>query len=112
VVLPLSESTRHAVDATFLARLRDGALVVNVGRGPVVDTDAVVAEAGRLAFALDVTDPEPLPDGHPLWSAPNVLITPHIAGGTTAMLPRMAALVRDQLERLRDGRPPLNLVAR
>ena len=112
VVLPLSESTRHAVDAAFLARLRDGALVVNVGRGPVVDTDAVVAEAGRLAFALDVTDPEPLPDGHPLWSAPNVLITPHIAGGTTAMLPRMAALVRDQLERLRDGRPPLNLVAR
>ena len=112
VVLPLSESTRHAVDATFLARLRDGALVVNVGRGPVVDTDAVVAEAGRLAFALDVTDPEPLPDDHPLWSAPNVLITPHIAGGTTAMLPRMAALVRDQLERLRDGRPLRNLVAR
>jgi phosphoglycerate dehydrogenase-like enzyme len=112
VVLPLSESTRHSVDATFLARLRDGTLVVNVGRGPVVDTDAVVAEAGRLAFALDVTDPEPLPDGHPLWSAPNVLITPHIAGGTTAMLPRMAALVRDQLERLRDGRPLRNLVAR
>jgi phosphoglycerate dehydrogenase-like enzyme len=112
VVLPLSESTRHAVDATFLARLRDGALVVNVGRGPVVDTDAVVAEAGRLAFALDVTDPEPLPENHPLWSAPNVLITPHIAGGTTAMLPRMAALVRDQLERLRDGRPLLNVVPR
>jgi len=110
VVLPLSESTRHAVDAAFLARLRDGALVVNVGRGPVVDTDAVVAEAGRLAFALDVTDPEPLPDGHPLWSAPNVLITPHIAGGTTAMLPRMAALVRDQLERLRDDRPLRNVV--
>ena len=112
VVLPLSEATRHVVDATFLARLRDGALVVNVGRGPVLDTDAVLAEAGRLAFALDVTDPEPLPDDHPLWSAPNVLITPHIAGGTTAMLPRMAALVRDQLERLRDGRPLRNLVAR
>jgi phosphoglycerate dehydrogenase-like enzyme len=112
VVLPLSERTRHLVDAAFLARLHDGALVVNVGRGPLLDTDAVLAEAGRLSFALDVTDPEPLPDGHPLWSAPGVLITPHIAGGTTAMLPRMAALVRDQLERLRDGRPLRNLVPR
>jgi phosphoglycerate dehydrogenase-like enzyme len=112
VVLPLSAATRHAVDAPFLARLQDGALVVNVGRGPVVDTEAVLAEAGRLHFALDVTDPEPLPDDHPLWAAPGVLITPHIAGGTTAMLPRMAALVRDQLERLRDGRPLRNVVAR
>ena len=112
VVLPLSEATRAIVDAPFLARLRDGALVVNVGRGPLLDTDAVLAEAGRLKFALDVTDPEPLPDDHPLWTAPGVLITPHIAGGTTAMLPRMAYLVRDQLERLRDGRPLLNLVDR
>jgi phosphoglycerate dehydrogenase-like enzyme len=112
VVLPLTAATRHVVDAAFLARLQDGALVVNVGRGPLLDTDAVLAEAGRLTFALDVTDPEPLPDGHPLWSAPGVLITPHIAGGTTAMLPRMAALLRDQLERLRDGRPLRNLVPR
>lgn len=112
VVLPLAEATRHAVDAAFLARLHDGALVVNVGRGALLDTDAVLAEAGRLRFALDVTDPEPLPDDHPLWSAPGMLITPHIAGGTTAMLPRMAALVRDQLERLRDGRPLRNVVAR
>jgi phosphoglycerate dehydrogenase-like enzyme len=112
VVLPLTDVTHHLVDATFLARLHDAALVVNVGRGPVVDTDAVLAEAGRLRFALDVTDPEPLPDDHPLWSAPDVLITPHIAGGTTAMLPRMAALLRDQLERLRDGRPLRNVVPR
>jgi phosphoglycerate dehydrogenase-like enzyme len=112
VVLPLAEATRHVVDAPFLARLSDGALVVNVGRGPLLDTAAVLAEAGRLRFALDVTDPEPLPDGHPLWSAPGVLITPHIAGGTTAMLPRMAALVRDQLERYRDGRPLRNVVDR
>ena len=95
VVLPLTEATRHVVDAAFLARLSDGALVVNVGRGPLLDTDAVIAEAGRLRFALDVTDPEPLPDGHPLWSAPGVIVTPHVAGGTTAMLPRMAALTRD-----------------
>ena len=112
VVLPLSEATRHVVDAGFLARLSDGTLVVNVGRGPLLDTDAVLAEAGRLRFALDVTDPEPLPDDHPLWTAPGVLVTPHIAGGTTAMLPRMAALVRDQLERLRDGRPLRNPVPR
>jgi len=112
VVLPLSDATRHVVDAGFLARLHDGALVVNVGRGPLLDTVAVLAEAGRLRFALDVTEPEPLPDDHPLWAAPGVLITPHIAGGTTAMLPRMAALVRDQLERLRDGRPLRNVVAR
>jgi phosphoglycerate dehydrogenase-like enzyme len=112
VVLPLSDATRHVVDAGFLARLSDGALVVNVGRGPLLDTDAVLAEAGRLRFALDVTDPEPLPEGHPLWTAPDVLVTPHIAGGTTAMLPRIAALVRDQLERLRDGRDLRNVVAR
>jgi len=112
VVLPLSDATRHVVDAGFLARLHDGALVVNVGRGPLLDTDAVLVEAGRLRFALDVTEPEPLPDDHPLWTAPGVLITPHIAGGTTAMLPRMAGLVRDQLERLRDGRPLRNVVPR
>jgi phosphoglycerate dehydrogenase-like enzyme len=112
VVLPLSDATRHVVDAGFLARLHDGALVVNVGRGPLLDTDAVLAEAGRLRFALDVTEPEPLPDDHPLWTALGVLITPHIAGGTTAMLPRMAALVRDQLERLRDDRPLRNAVPR
>jgi phosphoglycerate dehydrogenase-like enzyme len=112
VVLPLSDATRHVVDAAFLGRLSDGALVVNVGRGPLLDTDAVLAEAGRLRFALDVTDPEPLPEGHPLWTAPGVLVTPHIAGGTTAMLPRMAALVRDQLERLRDGRPLRHVVTR
>jgi phosphoglycerate dehydrogenase-like enzyme len=112
VVLPLSETTRRIVDAGFLSRLHDDALVVNVGRGALLDTDAVLSEAGRLRFALDVTDPEPLPDDHPLWSAPQVLITPHIAGGTTAMLPRMATLVRDQLERLRDGRPFRNLVHR
>ncbi len=110
VVLPLSEATRHVVDAPFLAALADGCVVVNVGRGPLLDTEAVIAEAGRLRFALDVTDPEPLPDGHPLWSAPGVIITPHIGGGTTAMLPRMAALVRDQLTAYVAGRPLRNVV--
>jgi phosphoglycerate dehydrogenase-like enzyme len=78
----------------------------------LLDTEAVLAEAGRLRFALDVTDPEPLPDRHPLWTAPGVLITPHVAGGTTVMLPRMAALVREQLAALRDGRPLRNVVPR
>jgi phosphoglycerate dehydrogenase-like enzyme len=110
VVLPLSDATRHLVDATFLAGLSDHTLVVNVGRGPLLDTEAVLGEVGRLRFALDVTDPEPLPSDHPLWTAPGVLVTPHIAGGTTAMLPRMAALVRAQLEALRDGHQLRNLV--
>lgn len=110
VLLPLGESTQGFVGADLLARLPDGALVVNVARGGVLDQDAVMAEAGRLKFALDVTDPEPLPDGHPLWSAPDVLITPHVAGGTTAMLPRMAALVRDQLQRYAAGDSLRNVV--
>jgi len=111
VLLPLGEQTRGVVDAGMLARLPSGAVVVNVARGAVVDTDAVLAEAGRLRFALDVTDPEPLPSGHPLWSAPDVLVTPHVAGGTTAMLPRMAALVRAQLERCARGEPLANVVS-
>lgn len=111
VLLPLVEQTRGLVGAEFLARLPDAALVVNVARGPVVHTPAVLAEAGRLRFALDVTDPEPLPRGHPLWSAPGVLITPHIAGGTTAMLPRVGTLVRDQLRRYVASEPLANVVA-
>ena len=99
VLVPHNERTEKLVDAGLLAKMADGSLLVNVARGAVVDTDAVLAEAGRLRFALDVTDPEPLPDAHPLFSAPEVLITPHVAGGTTAMLPRMAALLRDQLDR-------------
>ena len=110
VLLPLSDATRGFVGPTVLAALPGGALVVNVARGGVLDTDAVLAEAGRLRFALDVTDPEPLPDGHPLWDAPDVLITPHVAGGTTAMLPRMASLVRQQLAAYVAGRPLCNVI--
>ena len=112
VLLPLADGTRGFVDDDLLGGLPEGALVVNVARGGVLDTDAVLRHAGRIRFALDVTDPEPLPDGHPLWEAPGVLITPHVAGGTTAMLPRMAALLRDQLERLVSGRPLRNVIDR
>ena len=111
VLLPLAEETRGLVGEDFLGRLPDGALVVNVARGGVLDTDAVVRHASRLRFALDVTDPEPLPDGHRLWDAPDVLITPHVAGGTTAMLPRVAALVRDQLRRWAVGESLANQVS-
>ena len=111
VLLPLTEATRGFVADDVLAALPDGALVVNVARGGVLDTEAVLRHAGRIRFALDVTDPEPLPDGHPLWEAPGVLITPHVAGGTTAMLPRMADLLRDQLQRLVSGRPLRNVIS-
>jgi phosphoglycerate dehydrogenase-like enzyme len=110
----LDDSTVRLVDAGFLARMRDGALLVNVARGAVVDTDAVVAETstGRLRAALDVTDPEPLPPEHPLWRIPGVLVTPHVAGATPDATPRMARLVRAQVDRMLAGEPPLNVVVR
>lgn len=113
VITPLTPATKHLVDAAFLDRLPEGALLVNVSRGCVVDTDALLAatRAGRIRAALDVTDPEPLPDGHPLFDAPGVLITPHVAAVTEAFFPRAAALVRQQLRRLRAGDAPDNVVA-
>jgi len=112
VGVPLTDETRGLIDAAALAAMPDDALLVNVARGPVVDTDALMAElnAGRLRAALDVTDPEPLPEGHPLWSCPGLLVSPHVGGDATAMLPRMAGLIRRQIEHLRSGEPPENLV--
>lgn len=112
VVLPLTPSTERLVDAEVLRALPDGAVVVNVGRGGVVDTDALLAEtsSGRLRAALDVTDPEPLPPDHPLWSVPGVIVTPHVGGYTDATGPRLADLVRRQVARLVEGREPLNVV--
>jgi phosphoglycerate dehydrogenase-like enzyme len=114
LAIPLDASSYHLVDASLLARLKDGALLVNVARGKVVDTDALLAEltSGRLRAALDVTDPEPLPPDHPLWHAPNLLITAHQGGNVDAAFPRTAALVRRQLESLLDGTGPVNVVAR
>ena len=112
VLVPATEQTRGLVDASFLAAMKDGALLVNVARGTVVDQDALLAEltAGRLRAALDVTDPEPLPEGHPLWSAPGLLVTPHVGGGTAAMAPRAKALVEEQLRRYSAGEPLLNVI--
>ena len=112
IAVPLSDATRGLFDAAALAALPDDALVVNVARGPVVVTDALVAElqSGRLRAALDVTDPEPLPEDHPLWSCPNTLITPHVGGDSSAMLPRMVALLKRQIAHLKAGETPENLV--
>ncbi|WP_304049652.1 2-hydroxyacid dehydrogenase [Jatrophihabitans endophyticus] len=112
LALPLTDDTRGLVDARFLAAMPDGAVLVNVARGAVVDTDALLAEldSGRLCAFLDVTDPEPLPADHPLWDAPNLVLTPHVGGGTQGWERRAYRLVREQAERLRDGREPLNPV--
>jgi phosphoglycerate dehydrogenase-like enzyme len=113
VLVPLTDQTRAMVDAGFLARMRDGALLVNVARGGVVVTDALLAEleSGRLSAALDVTDPEPLPPDHPLWRAPGLLVSPHVGGNSTAFLPRAFALLRAQLARWVSGEPLANVVA-
>jgi phosphoglycerate dehydrogenase-like enzyme len=109
---PLTETTRHLVDSDFLARMKDGALLVNVARGGVVDTKALLAEleTGRITAALDVTDPEPLPEGHPLWHAPGVLISPHVGGPTSAFLPRAKRLLVDQLSRFVNREPLRNVI--
>ena len=112
LTLPGGEATQGLVDDAFLSALPDGALIVNVGRGTLVDTDALVdhVRRGRIRAALDVTDPEPLPDGHALWALPGVLIAPHVGGASSAMRPRVAKLVRTQIERLAAGEPPINVV--
>jgi phosphoglycerate dehydrogenase-like enzyme len=113
LTVPMTAGTRGMVDAAFLSRMRDGALLVNVARGPVVRTDALLPEvtSGRLRAALDVTDPEPLPPDHPLWTCPNVLVSPHVGGNTSAFLPRALRLVADQLHRYVEGRELRNVIS-
>ncbi len=112
IITPLTEATRKLISAEVLSALPDDALVVNVARGGVVDSEALTREvvAGRLRAALDVFDPEPLPAGHPLWSADGAIITPHTGGNTEAFDPRIRALLRRQLEALNNGCCPENLV--
>jgi phosphoglycerate dehydrogenase-like enzyme len=113
VITPLTEATTLLVDRAFLSAMRDGGLLVNVARGKVADTDALVAEAasGRLRVAVDVTDPEPLPPDHPLWTTPNVLVSPHVGGSSTAFRPRALALVRRQLAAYAEGRALKHVVS-
>lgn len=112
LIVPLVPATTGLVDRAFLAAMRPGALLVNVARGGVVDTDALVEalHAGHVRAALDVTEPEPLPPGHPLWRAPQVLISPHTGGATDAFPPRAVRLLRDQLADFAAGRPLRNVV--
>ncbi|MFC9397743.1 2-hydroxyacid dehydrogenase [Streptomyces sp. NPDC057027] len=109
---PLTPETTHLADAGFLGRMKDGALLVNVARGPVVDTNALLkeVEGGRIRAALDVTDPEPLPAGHPLWHAPGVLISPHVGGSTSAFMPRAKRLIAGQLRRFAAGEELANVL--
>jgi phosphoglycerate dehydrogenase-like enzyme len=112
LVVPLTPATAGLVDAEFLAAMPDGALLVNAARGPVVDTDALTAElaTGRIAAAVDVTRPEPLPADHPLWGLPNLLLTPHVGGSVSGLLPRAYRLIGEQVRRLSAGQPLENVV--
>ncbi|HYK68708.1 MAG TPA: 2-hydroxyacid dehydrogenase [Streptosporangiaceae bacterium] len=112
VLAPMTEETRGMVDASFLARMKDGALLINAARGGLVVTDDLVAEVttGRLVAAMDVTDPEPLPPGHPLWTLPNVFITPHVGASTPYSMREAHRLVRAQAERYLAGEPLANVI--
>jgi len=112
LIVPKTTETVGMVDAAFLSRMRDGALLVNAARGPVVDTAALLAElqSGRLRAAVDVTDPEPLPPEHPPWQAPNLLLTPHVAGSVLGLPDRFARLLVAQLRRFEAGEPLENVV--
>ncbi|MDQ1547002.1 MAG: hypothetical protein QOH69_1906 [Actinomycetota bacterium] len=112
LAIPLTDETRGLVDSAFLDRLPHGALLVNVSRGLIVDTDALVAHVrtGAVRAALDVMDPEPLPDGHPLWSLPGSLISPHLGGAVQSMNTRVDPLVLSQIDLLLRGERPKNIV--
>jgi phosphoglycerate dehydrogenase-like enzyme len=113
VLVPLTDATRGLVDAPMLARMKPGALLVNAARGPVVVTDALVAALNeqRIRAALDVTDPEPLPEGHPLWSAPGLILTPHVAGDVPRFPQRAMELIAAQVRRYLAGEPLRNVVS-
>ena len=113
LLVPFTPESEGLADAGFLARMKDGALLVNAARGAVADTAALVAEvaSGRLRAALDVTDPEPLPPGHPLWSLPGVFLTPHVAASTPLSRQRAARLVREQAGAYLRGEPLRNVIS-
>jgi phosphoglycerate dehydrogenase-like enzyme len=110
-LLPLTPQTEKFVNRDFLSLMKAGALFVNAGRGLTVDTEALLdsLRAGHVSAALDVTDPEPLPADHPLWRAPNILITPHIAGATARWFPRGYRFAGEQLRRYAAGQPLLGV---
>jgi phosphoglycerate dehydrogenase-like enzyme len=111
IALPLTPATTRVVDAEFLARLRPGAVIVNAGRGALVDTEALMraAQAGQICGILDVVDPEPLPEGHPLWTSRGITITPHIAGAVPDVWPRSWKRAVNNLQAFAAGRDPEDL---
>jgi phosphoglycerate dehydrogenase-like enzyme len=113
LTIPLTSETRHLMNAARLAKMKHGALLVNASRGGIVDTEALLQALTekKIRAAVDVTDPEPLPQGHPLWNAPNLLITPHVAGDSANFMKRAFKLVREQVERYTRGEPLLNVVS-
>jgi phosphoglycerate dehydrogenase-like enzyme len=112
LILPATPESHKLIGARQLALMPQGALLVNAARGPIVDTDALVdaLNAGRIRAALDVTDPEPLPDGHPLWSCPNLLLTPHVGGSSPEFAPSALRIAADELRRYIAGEPLKNVV--
>jgi phosphoglycerate dehydrogenase-like enzyme len=112
LILPSTAETYRLIGARQLALMPQGALLVNAARGPIVDTNALVdaLNAGQIRAALDVTDPEPLPEGHSLWSCPNLLLTPHVAGSSPQFAPRSLSTAADELRRYIDGEPLHNVV--
>jgi phosphoglycerate dehydrogenase-like enzyme len=112
LVAPHTPQTEGMIGSKELAALPNGALLVNVARGKLVDTAALLAETstGRIRAALDVTDPEPLPPEHPLWRTPGVLISPHVGGASTAFFPRADRLIAAQLDRFAAGQELENII--
>ena len=114
LILPLSDSSRHMFNAQRLSLMKDGALLINVARGPIIETDALIKELNqkRIFAAVDVTDPEPLPENHPLWKAPNLIIVPHVGGNSAAFEPRGRKLIESQLQLIATGAPLNHIVAK
>jgi len=112
MILPLTDESRGLIGPKQLGLMRQGALLVNAARGGVVQTDALVEalNAGRIRAAIDVTDPEPLPEGHPLWQCPNLLITPHVGGSSPQFAPRALKIAAEELRRYMMGEPLRNVV--
>jgi phosphoglycerate dehydrogenase-like enzyme len=113
IVIPLNDESRNLFDSKKLSLMKDGAVIVNVGRGPIINTEALLKElnSGRIYAGLDVTDPEPLPSDHPLWKAKNLIISPHVGGNSTAFDSRGKKLIESQLKLLSSGQELNNIVA-
>ena len=112
LILPATLETQKLMNKERLALMKDGTMPVNVARGAIVDTDALLAELqrGRIRAALDVVNQEPLPPDHPLWQSPRLMLSPHVGGYSSTFEPGMLALLHTQFDRLAAGEQPLNIV--